>query len=104
MPPARRHWRELAILHANWMLAQIVARTSDSDFDAACKAVVATVRHWQQQHSGSAMPLRQCRQKHRQSPRDWDQILGALQAMGAIEAVMAASTGGRPGMFLRVMA
>lgn len=96
---------ELACTHAVWVLAQIKARTSDDEFDRACKAVVATIKHYQSQHSGCPMPARPLRRKHRQSPRDWDQIVGALVAMGAIEVSMApmGDGGGRPTQVFRAL-
>ncbi len=67
------------------MLFMAVDHVSENDFDARCKAVVATLRKWAVKHGDEPMPFWRLNRRHPWSEREHEEVRTALLNQRLIE-------------------
>ena len=74
---------------------------SENEFDARCKAIVATLRRWQEKHGDAWIPFWQINRRHPWSERDHEEVRTTLLNQRLIE-YEERKTGGTPQRLYRL--
>ena len=93
-PAARWAW-EFVDHQTRRMLFMSGDHVSENDFDARCKAIVATLRKWRDQHGDESMPFWKLNRRHPWSEREHEEVRTALLNQRLIE-YEESKTGGTP--------
>ena len=75
---------------------------SENDFDARCKAVIATLRKWRDKHGDELMPFWRLNRRHPWSEREHEEVRTALRNQRLIE-YEERKTGGTPQRLYRLV-
>ena len=84
------------------MLFMASGHVSENEFDARCKAIVATLRKWRDKHGDAWMPFWKINRKHRWSEKEHDEVRTTLLSQRILDFKQV-STGGRPGRHYRLL-
>lgn len=99
-PAARWAW-EFVDHQTRRMLFMAVDHVSENEFDARCKAVVATLRKWREKHGDEHMPFWRLNRRHPWSEREHEEVRTALLNQRLIEYDVR-KTGGTPQRLYRL--
>lgn len=83
-PAARWAW-EFVDHQTRRMLFMAEGHVSENEFDARCKAVIATLRRWREQHGDASMPFWRLSRRHPWSDREHEEVRTALVNQRLIE-------------------
>lgn len=84
------------------MLFMASGHVSENEFDARCKAIVATLRKWRDKHGDAWMPFWKVNRKHKWTDKEHDEIRTSLLNQRILDFKQV-STGGRPGKHYRLL-